>query len=555
MSSHSPQPTKVKVEFDRGLKRDIGKVGLLFTGVGSIIGSGWLFGAFEAASLVGPAAIISWMLGAVMIIIVALNYAELGVMFPVAGGVIRFPHYAFGSFASYTSGWITWLSVVATVPIEVLATVQYASSYLPWLMHTVDDTLVLTGPGIAVSVVLVAIFCVINLFGVKFFAKFNNVLVWWKLLVIVLVIVVLGALAFHPGHFHEAQFGGFMPEGAGPIFAALPAAGIVFSYLGFRQGVEFAGETTNPQKNVPFALIGSVVITGIIYVLLQIAFIGAVPDSMLANGWGGLSFTNDAGPWAEIAIVLGAMWLGIILYVDAVVSPADTGLIYTALSPRLSYSQARVGNAPSGLAKLSKRGVPWVGLIVTFVVACFMFLPFPSWAQLVGFITTGTVLSFGSGPVTVAALRRQLPEQERPYRLPGGDFFPLLGFLCANLIVYWTGWATNWKLFLAVAVGYIVLVLHYMFSDRSKIPPFQLKSGWWMLLWLGALGVLSYLGHYGEGSLDILTFGWGELGAAVVTVIVFYVAVSQRLRPQDVVENVERTHMVDVEDEGLEAQP
>ncbi|GAA1362455.1 APC family permease [Arthrobacter rhombi] len=554
MSSHTPQPTKVKVEFDRGLKRDIGKIGLLFTGVGSIIGSGWLFGAFEAASLVGPAAIISWILGAVMIIIVALNYAELGVMFPVAGGVIRFPHYAFGSFASYTSGWITWLSVVATVPIEVLATVQYASSYLPGLMHTVDGTLVLTGRGIAVSVVLVAIFCVINMFGVKFFAKFNNILVWWKLLVIVLVIVVLGVLAFHPGHFHEARFGGFMPEGVGPIFAALPAAGIVFSYLGFRQGVEFAGETTNPQKNVPFALIGSVVITGIIYVLLQVAFIGAVPDSMLTNGWSGLSFTNDAGPWAEIAIVLGAMWLGIILYVDAVISPADTGLIYTALSPRLSYSQARVGNAPSGLAKLSKRGVPWVGLIVTFVVACFMFLPFPSWAQLVGFITTGTVLSFGSGPVTVAALRRQLPDQERPYRLPGGDFFPLLGFLCANLIVYWTGWATNWKLFLAVAVGYIVLVLHYMFSDRSKIPPFQLKSGGWMILWLGALGVLSYLGHYGEGALDILTFGWGELGAAVVTVVVFYVAVSQRLRPQDVVDNVERTHMVDVEDEGLEAQ-
>lgn len=551
MSSHAPQPTKVKVEFDRGLKRDIGKIGLLFTGVGSIIGSGWLFGAFEAASLVGPAAIISWILGALMIIIVALNYAELGVMFPIAGGVIRFPHYSFGSFASYTSGWITWLAVVATVPIEVLAAVQYASSYLPWLMHTVDGTLVLTGGGIVVSVILVAVFCVINMFGVKFFAKFNNVLVWWKLFVILLVIVVLGVLAFHPGHFHEARFGGFMPEGAAPIFAALPAAGIVFSYLGFRQGVEFAGETTNPQKNVPFALIGSVVITGIIYVLLQVAFIGAVPDSMLANGWGGLSFTNDAGPWAEIAIVLGAMWLGIILYVDAVVSPADTGLIYTALTPRLSYSQARVGNAPAGLAKLNKRGVPWVGLIVTFVVACFMFLPFPSWAQLVGFITTGTVLSFGSGPVTVAALRRQLPAQDRPYRLPGGDVFPILGFLCANLIVYWTGWDVNWKLFLAVAVGYIVLVLHYVFSDRSKIPPFQLKSGWWMILWLVGLGVLSWLGHYGEGSLDILTFGWGELAAAVLTIIVFYVAVSQRLTPQEVVDNVERTHIVDVEDEEL----
>ncbi|MGP5608006.1 APC family permease [Arthrobacter rhombi] len=545
MSSPTSPPTKVKVELDRGLKPDIGKIGLLFTGVGSIIGSGWLFGAFEAASLVGPAAIISWILGAVMIIIVALNYADLGVMFPVAGGVIRFPHYSFGSFASYTSGWITWLAVVATVPIEVLAAVQYASSYLPWLMHTVDGTLVLTGGGIAVSVVLVAVFCVINMFGVKLFARFNNVLVWWKLGVILLVIVVLGILAFHPGHFHEARFGGFMPQGVGPIFAALPAAGIVFSYLGFRQGVEFAGETTNPQKNVPFALIGSIVITGIIYVLLQIAFIGAVPDSMLSNGWAGLSFTNDAGPWAEIAIVLGAMWLGIILYVDAVVSPADTGLIYTALSPRLSYSQARVGNAPSALQKLSKRGVPWVGLLVMFVVACFMFLPFPSWAKLVGFITTGTVLSFGSGPVTVAALRRQLPDQDRPYRLPGGDVLPFLGFLCANLIVYWTGWDTNWKLFLAVAIGYIVLSLHYAFSDRSKIPPLQMKSGWWMLLWMGGLALLSWIGHYGDGSLDLLTFGWGELGALVLTAIVFWVAVTRRLSPQEVVDNVERTHMVD----------
>lgn len=553
MSSTTSQPTKVTVEHDRGLKRDIGKIGLLFTGVGSIIGSGWLFGAFEAASMVGPAAIFSWILGAVMIIIVALNYAELGVMFPVAGGVIRFPHYSFGSFASYTSGWITWLAVAATVPIEVLAAVQYASSYLPWLMHTVEGTLVLTGPGIAVSIVLVAIFCVINMYGVKFFARFNNVLVWWKLLVIVLVIVVLGILAFHPGHFHEARFGGFMPEGVAPIFAALPAAGIVFSYLGFRQGVEFAGETTNPQKNVPFALIGSVVITGIIYVLLQVAFIGAVPDSMLGDGWSGLSFTDEAGPWAEIAIVLGAMWLAVVLYADAVISPADTGLIYTALAPRLSYSQARVGNAPSGLQRLSKRGIPWIGLIVTFVVACFMFLPFPSWAQLVGFITTGTVLSFGSGPVTVAALRRQLPAQERPYRLPGGDVLPILGFLCANLIVYWTGWDVNWKLFLAVLIGYVVLVLHYIFSDRSKIPPMQMRSGWWMILWMGGLALLSWLGHYGDGALDLMGFGWGELVILVFTVIVFFVAVTQRLAPQDVVDNVQRTHMADPEDGEIES--
>ena len=91
------------------LKRHIGIVGLLFASVGSIIGSGWLFGALNASKEAGPAAVISWALGAVMVLAIALVYAELGVMFPLSGGVIRYPHLAFGSFASYTAGWITWV--------------------------------------------------------------------------------------------------------------------------------------------------------------------------------------------------------------------------------------------------------------------------------------------------------------------------------------------------------------------------------------------------------------------------------------------------------------
>lgn len=225
---------------------------------------------------------------------------------------------------------------------------------MPWLMESKDGVLVLSVPGIFVSIAMGAVFCIINMFGVKIFAQFNNVRVWWKLLVIVLDFVGLALLTFNPGHSHMAEFGGFAPNGLASIFAALPAAGIVFSYLGFRQSVEFAGETKNPQKNVPFAVIGSIVFTGIIYILLQVAFIGAIPADLLKDGWSGLSFSNSAGPWAEIALMLGAMWLVIILYIDAVVSPADTGLIFTALTPRLSYSQARVGNAPHAMTKLNK---------------------------------------------------------------------------------------------------------------------------------------------------------------------------------------------------------
>ena len=92
------------------LHRQLGRVGLLFVSVGAIIGSGWLFGALNAARTAGPAAIISWALGGIIIMFLGLCFAELGTMFPIAGGVVRFPHIAFGSFAGFVTGWVTWVA-------------------------------------------------------------------------------------------------------------------------------------------------------------------------------------------------------------------------------------------------------------------------------------------------------------------------------------------------------------------------------------------------------------------------------------------------------------
>src|SRR6476469_9215391 len=100
------------------MRRDIGVVGLLFAGVGSIIGSGWLFGALNASQITGPAAVFSWIIGAIMIMLIGLCFAELGAMFPLTGGVIRFPHLSFSSFASYTMGWINWIAAATVAPIE-----------------------------------------------------------------------------------------------------------------------------------------------------------------------------------------------------------------------------------------------------------------------------------------------------------------------------------------------------------------------------------------------------------------------------------------------------
>src|SRR5579884_2717114 len=112
---------------DEGLHRGVGFLGLLWASEGSIIGSGWLFGALTAAALAGPSAIIGWVLGSAIILLLALVHAELGPLFPVSGGTSRFPHYAFGSFAGATFGWMSYLQAATVAPIEVLAAIQYLS--------------------------------------------------------------------------------------------------------------------------------------------------------------------------------------------------------------------------------------------------------------------------------------------------------------------------------------------------------------------------------------------------------------------------------------------
>ncbi|MFE3176717.1 APC family permease [Amycolatopsis sp. NPDC059090] len=547
-TTEQPSPAVVAGD-DKRLKKHFGPIGLLFTAVGSIIGSGWLFGALNAAQLAGPAAIVSWGIGAVMFVLIGMTYAELGTMFPHSGGVARFPHYSYGSFASFSMGWVTWVAAAAVSPIEVLAVVQYSTNYLPWLEKLdADRNAVLTPAGTGISILLLAFFVLVNFFGVRWFSRINNVLVWWKLAVIALVIVVFLVTAFNTDHF--AGFGGFAPYGTHGIFSAVASAGIAFSFFGFRQGVELAGETANPKRNVPLTLIGSVVLTGILYVLLQIAFIGAAPsDAIAKQGWEhvGANFTAGSdvlatfGPLAAISSVLGIGWLATLLYADAIISPGDTGLIYTGVTARISYAMGRNGNAPSGLAKVNSAGVPWLSLILAFVVGCFFFLPFPGWNKLVSFVTNSTVLSFGSGPLVLLAMRSQLPRHDRPFRLGRGFTWAVafLAMFSTNLIIYWTGWDTNWKLFVVIVFGYLLLAAHQAFAKTA--PKLDFRHGWWVLVWFAGLAVISYLGTYPEaskhaGNLGVLDFSLGAAASLVLTAVVIALALRSALPSERVTE-------------------
>jgi len=160
------------------LLREVGLVGLLWASMGSIIGSGWLFGSQEALIAAGPAAIIAWVIGALCMLVLALVHAELGAMFPVSGGTARFPHYAFGGVAGASFGWFSWLQAATVAPIEVSAMLEY-SAHWSWAERFYDaKSGVLTHSGIAVAIVLMAVFVAINFLGVRLLATTNSAATW-----------------------------------------------------------------------------------------------------------------------------------------------------------------------------------------------------------------------------------------------------------------------------------------------------------------------------------------------------------------------------------------
>ncbi|MBV8801878.1 MAG: amino acid permease, partial [Gammaproteobacteria bacterium] len=366
--------------------RTITPMGLLLAGIGSVIGSGWLFGPLYAAQIAGPAAILSWVIGGILMIIIALTFAELGSAFPVAGGMIQYAQVSHGSLVSFMIGWMVWISSVSIAPVETMGLLQYVANYVPELMISKEGSHVLTHIGILVAAAIMFLMCILNYFGAKFFSRSNNIITTIKLIVPILTVLVLISISFHSTNFHNVSPGGFAPFGWHGIFAALPLGGVIYSFIGSNTVLQLAGETKNPQRSIPFALIGSMLFCIMLYTLLQIAFIGALTPSAFMAGWSQLHFTGDTGPFSGIMMTLGLGWFVMIIYADAIISPFGTGFIFTASTARIGYGLSQIGFLPESLAKITKTGVPSRYIFLNFIVGLLLFLPFPGWQKLVGFV-------------------------------------------------------------------------------------------------------------------------------------------------------------------------
>jgi amino acid transporter len=516
-------PEATEETSDRKLRRALSTTDLLMLSLGGIIGSGWLFAAAGASILAGPAAILSWIIGGLIVLTIALVYAELGGMIPRSGAIVRYGAYSHGSFAGYMFGWAYFLSAVSVPPIEAEAVITYAGTYINGL---VSPSGVLTGEGIILAMLLTAVFFILNYVGIKVMGKANTGITWWKLLIPAATVVALFVAGFNASNF--ALSTGFIPYGWPAVFSSISLAGIVFSYLGFRQALDYGGEAKNPQRSVPIATILSVLIGMALYTLLQVVFIGHVtwPTGVTPGDWSSLSGPIVTAPFATAASAAGLVALTYILYADAYVSPSGTLNVYLGTSQRTLYGLATLKTLPKSLTKIQERfRIPVLPLVISTLVGFIFFAPFPSWYKLVGFISSSTVFTYIVGGSALTTFRKHAAELKRPFKLGGASVFAPISFVGASLIVYWSGWPVVGYVAAAIFLGLLVYGVLAAANRKETVNIFTgqaLKAGAWVPVYIVVLVALSYLGETDYGGIGVINFPI-DFVIVIIVGLVFYV--------------------------------
>jgi amino acid transporter len=513
----TPAPATTASLTDAGLRSRAGRGRLFMVSAGSIFGAGWLFGAGYAAQFAGPASLLAWLIGGIAAVLLALVTAELSAMFPVAGGLARFPARAFGGVVGAAFGWTAWLQAATVTALEVVTVGTLVAQWGPdgFLGKLAQAGAGQpTGKGYLFAAALTVFFTVLNFAGVGTATWLNSVLTWVKLGIIGLAIAVL-CLHFREANLTKAPHG-LLPYGAGSVFSAVGSGGIMFAYLGFEQAGHLAGEARNPKRDIPWAIIGSVLLATVVYIALAVAFMGALPLADVARGWGGgsVSVTDlaraRAMPVQVLTVLRAAPLIGVL----------GVAVAYSVTAPRLAYGLGRSGIAPAALAKTG-RGVPWAAAAVTLAACLILLGPGTSWQRVVADLTSASALMYAGAPLCLGAFRRQFPAQARPYRLPGAALLGPVAFAVATLIVYWCGWEATERIGIALIIGTCVLLV------LRRPVNLNLAAAGWLAAYLAGLAILSRMGRYGGSGT--LPMWWDTAIVALFSLVIYAWAMRTRL--------------------------
>ena len=410
-------------EEDTKLRRAVGVVDLTALGLGAIIGTGIFVIIGEAIGTSGPAIILSFVLAGVTCAFSALAFAELASMIPVSGSAYTYTYATLGELVAWIIGWDLVLEYSVSVAAVAVGWGGYLSTLLEEALGiTLPEALanpreeggIVNVPAVFVVLAITALLIA----GVRQSARSNTVMVAIKIAVLALFIVV-GATAIDPGNYTP-----FFSEGVGGTFTA--ASLIFFAYIGFDAISTSSEEVREPSRTLPRAIIGSLAIATVIYILVAVVATGLVPQDKLADQDAplGIALTENGFGWGGIVVAIGALI-------------AITSVILTLLygQTRIMFAMCRDGLLPRSFAKVSQSRRTPVRITLTFGILISLLaatLPLEDLAKLVN---VGTLFAFILVNIGVILLRRRSPDAERGYRMPFVPVFPIIGTLLCVLLL------------------------------------------------------------------------------------------------------------------------
>lgn len=502
------------------MKRSVTTLTLLFTSVSAILGSGWLFSAYYASTIAGPASILSWLIAGGCIIFVAFVFAELSAMFPVMGSSTRIPQMTHGTLVGFMYAWIIWLCYAAIPPTEVQAMIQYASFYYPTLTHPNGG---LTLDGYLCAAVIMLIISLLNAFSLRWLLRCNTGFTFMKIIIPLFLIILIFAYYFNPATILHPNNTSFLPMGIKGVLSAISAGGMVYAFNGFSQACEWGGAVKRPGISLPIAIIGSIVLTLVIYLGLQLAFLTSMTPANLTHGWEHLTLERANSPLAAITYQDGFKWFLPILFAGAIIGPFAASLIYTSGAAQSLRSKSINGYLPSFLQILSPQQTPIYAIAINFALGMLLFAPLPGWNKMMGFLTSLMTFTYTIGPICLIALREQAPDQKRPFRLPLPTIWATVAFYFCTVFSYFNGWTIISKLSIGFIAGLVILLVYRACSKSRKKPTLRWIPSIWIWPYIGGLTLISYLGSFGGGR-NILPFGWDLLVLAFFSIGIVYLA-------------------------------